>query len=295
MPSKYVDGAYASGYRLSGAYSGITIGASGSIGGAGLIGGVSASYRIVNLGRIAASAHPASGIELWSDGIIVNGSTSDESAYIAGAAGAAGAYKGPSQPSGRGGAGGAGIVQSGVGRISNQGVIVGGAGGVGSHGDGYPGGGSGGTGIRLSSGRIVHAGAGTDLLIGGAGGDVFYAGGKTTMTGSVGANEFVFSAAGHNTVTDFAASASNEIVFSNSGFDLGLTDASRRPKSLPASLFVADRTGQCTTTTQRFAYNVTTGRLFYDSDGSGTGASRELVATFDNQPNLALHNLFFVR
>jgi Ca2+-binding RTX toxin-like protein len=54
---------------------------------------------------------------------------------------------------------------------------------------------------------IVHAGADADVLTGGAGNDVLYAGGDTTMTGAGGANEFVFSAAGNNTITDFAASA----------------------------------------------------------------------------------------
>ena len=141
---------------------------------------------------------------------------------------------------------------------------------------------------------VVHAGSGRDVLLGGAGNDIFYAGGKTTMTGGRGANEFIFSAPGRNNVIDFHAFSGDELVFSNSGFDLGLKGAGEHPRRLPAYLFVANETGTFTTKRQRFAYDTTTGQLFYDAHGSATPAARELVVTLDGDPHLGAANLFFI-
>ena len=142
---------------------------------------------------------------------------------------------------------------------------------------------------------IVHAGTGTDSVLDGAGNDILFAGGRTTMSGGAGANEFVFSAAGRNTITDFRASSSDKLVVSNLGFRLGLRGATQNPKRVPASLFVANATGKFTNATERFAYDTTSGRLFYDPDGSGGAASRQLIATLDNHPNLTVSDLFFIK
>ena len=76
------------------------------------------------------------------------------------------------------------------------------------------------------------------------------------MTGKGGANQFVFSAPGlSNTIADFNASSTNELVFSNSGFALGLSGASSTPQALPTTLFTSNATGAFSTTAQRFAYN----------------------------------------
>ena len=88
---------------------------------------------------------------------------------------------------------------------------------------------------------VTQPAPGRDEITGGAGNDVFFADGDTLMTGGGGANEFVFSAPGHNTIFDFAVSARNEIVFSNSGFDLGLHGATFTPQPLPGHLFVEMR------------------------------------------------------
>jgi hypothetical protein len=63
MADRYLSGTYAAGYTRSGVYPSVTLGARGSIGGTGLVGGTAAtSYSILNHGRIAASATLASGI-----------------------------------------------------------------------------------------------------------------------------------------------------------------------------------------------------------------------------------------
>jgi hypothetical protein len=147
--------------------------------------------------------------------------------------------------------------------------------------------------LKAADAIVVYAGTGADKLAGGAGNDVFYAGGDTTMTGKGGTNEFVFYGPGAgNVITDFAASSKNEIVFSNFGFSLGRSNASATPHALPTDLFVSNSTGRFTNTTERFAYDAENGKLFYSSDGSG-GAS-QLVATLANHPGLDAAHLFFV-
>ena len=144
MSSKYLNGSYPSGYRLSGVYTSVTIGTSGSIGGTGLIGSSPTNYTIVNLGTIAASVAVDAGIMLGASGTIVNGGSSDTSAYIGGAAGANNTDQnggnGVSLAGGnvvnygtiRGGngvyhyEGGAGISLSARGNIRNSGTITGG-------------------------------------------------------------------------------------------------------------------------------------------------------------------------
>jgi hypothetical protein len=139
---------------------------------------------------------------------------------------------------------------------------------------------------------VVYAGSGVDKLVGGAGGDIFYAGGRTTMTGKTGTNEFIFSAPGHNVVTDFSASITNEIVVSNSGFGLKLSGAGNKPKLLPNGLFVANATGSFTSASQRFAYDTKKGELFFSATGSTR--NEQLVVTLTGHPSLAAGQVFFV-
>jgi hypothetical protein len=108
-----------------------------------------------------------------------------------------------------------------------------------------------GKGLAASDTLVVHAGGRADFLYGGAEKDVFFADGSTTMTGGSGANEFTFTTPGHNIIEDFAASQTNELVFSDAHFHLDLSGGTRMPQQLTAAeaakLFVADSTGSSPT------------------------------------------------
>ena len=95
-------------------------------------------------------------------------------------------------------------------------------------------------------------------------------------------------------MTDFSAASRDKLLFSNSGFDLGLSGAIETAQKLPGSLFVANNAGKFTTTTQRFAYDTQTGQLYYDAGGSATPTAKQLVVTLDNHPTLAASSLFFI-
>ena len=115
------------------------------------------------------------------------------------------------------------------------------------------------------------------------------------MTDGAGTNEFVFHAPGHNRVTDFGFSVTNELVFSNSGFDLGLTNATMTPTVLPAYLVAVNATGRFTNTHQRFAYDTSNGDLFYSA--SGKTANEQLVVALTGHPALTTtpnSHLFYI-
>ena len=129
---------------------------------------------------------------------------------------------------------------------------------------------------------IVYAGTGADVLTGGPGTNVFYAGGNTTI-------DFAM-LQGTNTINNFGA-GTNEIVFGNAGFALGLSGATT-PQPLPMGLFVSDSAGTFAKATQRFAYGTSNGELFYSA--SGTTATEHLVASLTGDPALTASHLFYV-
>jgi hypothetical protein len=138
--------------------------------------------------------------------------------------------------------------------------------------------------LGVANAIIVHAGSGPDVLTGGFGNDIFYAGDRTTMTGGLGTNEFVFHHPGRNRITDFAFSVTNELVFSNSGFKLGLPNATATPMVLPSRLVAVNGTGSFTDPSQRFAYDFKNGDLFYSA--TGTSANKHLVVVLTGHPPL---------
>jgi len=151
-----------------------------------------------------------------------------------------------------------------------------------------------------ADGNIVNAsavtGANNLVFVGGAGDDIIVPGTVATMTGGAGNNQFTFADIGTRTITDFAASAGNELVVRNSGFNLGVDQGlgTDTPKHLDASLFVANGGGTFTKTTQRFAYDTTAGALYYSANGSGS--TKSAVVTLSDHATLTagtLGNLYF--
>ena len=147
---------------------------------------------------------------------------------------------------------------------------------------------------------VYHAGAGTDTFTGGFENDTAYVGaGAGTYTAGSGEDNFVFRQ------DNFAAQTIDDYQFAKdqfdffgvhqaNGFDLGATDNALNPTAITAidpSIFTANAAGGFSTTSQRFAYDTTTGQLFYGADGSG-GASTG-IAVLAGAPTLTASNLFF--
>jgi Ca2+-binding RTX toxin-like protein len=152
-------------------------------------------------------------------------------------------------------------------------------------------------GNRISEAAVT----GADLVTmkGGAEADTLIAGPHAVMTGGGGSDLFEFTSPGtsagadRNTVTDFVH-GSDKLAFSNAGFHLGLAKAGAAPRPLPTALFSTRTNGTFDKPGERFAYDNSTGRLYFDADGNGASHSRELVATLANHPTLTAGDLFFV-
>lgn len=116
----------------------------------------------------------------------------------------------------------------------------------------------------LAGNDILNGGSGSDMLIGGAGND--------TLTGGAGGDVFRFdyalsSSANVDTLTDFIV-GSDRIELENAVFTK-LTIVG----TLSVLNFVASATGKALDANDYVLYNTTTGALYYDADGSGSGSA----------------------
>ena len=131
------------------------------------------------------------------------------------------------------------------------------------------------------AGRVVHAGgdlldsgSGYDTMYGGAGDDTIDGrGGKDVLTGGAGADTFVFSnaaAAGNaDTITDFSVSEGDKFNLTQTVFN-----AINHMGQWNASEFA--QFGSVTTADQHIVYQQSTGKVFYDADGSGKASGLQL-------------------
>ncbi len=68
----------------------------------------------------------------------------------------------------------------------------------------------------------------------------------------------------------------------------------RAPARSKPALFAANKTGNFISAAQRFAYDATNGRLFYDAKGNAAHSSHKLVATLTHSPTLTAGDIAFV-
>ena len=142
MKTKTISGTYSAGYSLSANFSGLTVAATGSIGGTGLL--VANASTVTNFGAIEAGGSVgANGASFSAGGTIIN----EAGGLILGGQGRNGAGGGHA-----GYLGGAALVMSGLGLITNYGVMTGGQGGAGASGGV---GGVGGAGVSIAAGGAV--------------------------------------------------------------------------------------------------------------------------------------------
>ena len=123
-----------------------------------------------------------------------------------------------------------------------------------------------------TSNNALNSGLGNDTMVGGAGNDIFVF--NTAL-----------SAANVDRITDF--NVVDDTIRLDDAVFAGLTTG-----TLGASAFVANLTGVASDALERIIYETNTGRIYFDADGSGSGA-RLHFATLT--ANLALTNAdFFV-
>lgn len=133
-------------------------------------------------------------------------------------------------------------------------------------------------------------GAGNDTLEGGSGADTLAGGlGRDILSGGSGADDFLFAerALAANTDTITAFSSIDRIVLENAVF-VGLAEG-----ALAGSAFKALRPGAVVDSNDRLIYEQSSGRLFYDPDGSGAGG-RGVVAVLLNKPVLTAGDFWVV-
>ena len=124
----------------------------------------------------------------------------------------------------------------------------------------------------------ISGGGGNDLIVGGTGND--------TISGNGGSDRFRFTASseGIDTINDFSATDTIEIVAS--GFGGELNTGVLNPNRFVVGTVALD-------SSDRFVYNSTTGHLAYDSDGTGINSAITL-AILSNQASLNSQNIIVI-
>lgn len=138
----------------------------------------------------------------------------------------------------------------------------------------------------------LTGGAGSDTLDGGAGNDRLVGGVSADfLTGGTDGDIFTLDTVGSpfpvwDVITDF--STADDTIWLKSAIVPGLALG-----ALAANALVVASSNSFTSADQRILYNTTSGRIFYDADGTGAGSSA-LIGELSNLPSSVLANDFFV-
>jgi Ca2+-binding RTX toxin-like protein len=127
----------------------------------------------------------------------------------------------------------------------------------------------------LAGNDTINGGAGNDIVFGGAGVDLLYGGAGSDVFGFNSPTE------GIDKINDFVV-GEDRISISSAGF--GGTSVVGNVGVLDASRFMLGTSA--TAASQRFIYNVNSGALFFDADGSGTSATQVRLAQLVGNPAL---------
>lgn len=146
--------------------------------------------------------------------------------------------------------------------------------------------------------NVLKGLAGKDTLIGAGGNDKLYGGtGNDALTGGIGADWFVFDttsnvASNLDTIKDFVFGI-DKIVLDDDFFTLGLTGTSAGV-ALTASKFQLGTAAS--DLDDRIIYDQSSGKLYYDADGSGAGAQVQfaLLSTGTTHPVLSASDFLVI-
>lgn len=149
--------------------------------------------------------------------------------------------------------------------------------------------------IKAGNGNnALILGAGTyNITLGNGNNELVLGSGTYNVTDGTGTNLFVLSSP--QSVLDVLFTSKDELVFKNSGFDLGADNGlgTWPPQPIASSLFSSKTNGTFASPANRFAYNSATGQLFYDAQGNTPGSTSFEIADLTNRPHLSAGNLLF--
>ncbi len=134
----------------------------------------------------------------------------------------------------------------------------------------------------------LYGNGGADKLIGNSGNDLLSGGtGRDTLTGGFDDDSFTFQskASCGDIITDFGNGV-DDISINRDAFGAGLVDG-----FLVAGRFKSGANNMAGDANDRFIFNTATDKLYFDADGTGSGAAI-LVATFANGATLTAGDIF---
>ncbi|HXJ02794.1 MAG TPA: NF038122 family metalloprotease [Micropepsaceae bacterium] len=144
------------------------------------------------------------------------------------------------------------------------------------------------------SGNSINGTGGGDTILGLGGNDTLYGGGGADLLmGGAGNDHFVYKATtnGLDSIGDFTSGA-DVMDFARTAFGGRLALNNANTGILDPSHFVANDTGS-TTLSQKFWFDTANHTLYYDSDGSGSGAA-VAIAQFDSSVTLQSSDIHLI-